>query len=101
MHHGIETCGGTGESPVKGVVMKLAVIALSASPGDSAQSIEIEGGVTTHGEGIAAFDRHGAIGMLRDSGFATLGGASTRSEGSEGVEATSNGAIWSTLRAPP
>ena len=75
VHRGIETFGGTGDSLVKGVVMKLAAVALSIKPGGSAQSIEIEGGVTTHGEGVAPFELHGAIGTLRVSGgFAATGG---------------------------
>ena len=75
VHHGVETFGGIGDSLVKGVVMKLAAIALSVKPGGSAQSIEIDGGVTTHGEAVAPLELHGAIGMLRISGgFATTGG---------------------------
>ncbi len=55
--------------------MKLAAIALSVKRGGSAQSIEIDGGVTTHGEGVAPLELHGAIGALRISGgFATTGG---------------------------
>ena len=55
--------------------MKLAAVALSVKPGGSAQSIEIECGVTTHGEGVAPVELHGAIGILRVSGgFAATGG---------------------------
>jgi len=75
VHRGIETFGGTGDSLVKGVVMKLAAVALSIKPSGSAQSIEIDGGVTTHGEGVTPFELHGAIGALRISGgFAATGG---------------------------
>ncbi len=75
VHRGIETFGGIGDSLVKGAVMKLAAVALSVKPGGSAQSIEIEGGVVTHGEGVAPFELHGAVGTLRVSGgFAATGG---------------------------
>lgn len=75
VHRGVETFGGTGDSLVKGVVMKLAAIALSVKPGGSAQAIEIDGGITTHGEGVAPLELHGAIGTLRvGGGFAATGG---------------------------
>ena len=75
VHRGVETFGGTGDSLVTGVVMKLAAIALSVKPGSSAQAIEIDGGVTTHGEGVAPVELHGAIGSLRIcGGFAAAGG---------------------------
>ena len=60
---------------LKGVVVKLAAIALSVKPGGSAQSIEIDGGITTHGEGVAPVELHGAIGSTRvGGGFAAAGG---------------------------
>jgi hypothetical protein len=37
-------------------------------PGGSAQAIEIDGGLTTHGTGVAPFELHGAIGTFRVSG---------------------------------
>ncbi len=75
VHRGIETFGGTGDSLVKGVVMKLSAIALSVKPGGSAREIEIDGGVTTHGPGVAPIELNGAIESLRvRGGFAALGG---------------------------
>lgn len=75
VHRGVETFGGTGDSLVKGVVMKLSAIALSVKPGGAAQAIEIDGGLTTHGEGVAPFELHGAIGTFRVSGgLAAAGG---------------------------
>jgi hypothetical protein len=75
VHRGVETFGGTGDSLVKGVVIKLAAIALSVKPGGSAQAIEIDGGVTTHGAGVAPLELHGAIEALRiGGGFAASGG---------------------------
>jgi hypothetical protein len=68
VRRGIETFGGTGDSLVKGVVMRLSAIGLSVKPGGSARNIEIEGGVITHGEGIAPVELHGAIQSLRVSG---------------------------------
>jgi len=75
VHRGIETFGGTGESLVKGVVMKLSAIGLSIKPGGSAQEIEVDGGIITNGEGIAPIELHGEIGLLQVSGgFKALGG---------------------------
>ncbi|VTU28528.1 hypothetical protein SRS16CHR_04284 [Variovorax sp. SRS16] len=75
VHRGVETFGGTGDSLVKGVVMKLAAIALSIKPGGSAQAIEIDGGLTTHGEGVAPMELHGAIGTFKvGGGLAAAGG---------------------------
>ena len=68
VHRGIETFGGTGDSLVKGVVLKLAAVALSVKPGGSALAIEVDGGVATHGEGVPPVELHGAIGTLRVSG---------------------------------
>jgi hypothetical protein len=68
VRRGIETFGGTGDSLVKGVVMKLSAIGLSVKPGGSARDIVIDGGVITHGEGIPPIELHGAIQLLRVSG---------------------------------
>ncbi|MQR02794.1 hypothetical protein [Glaciimonas soli] len=65
---GIETFGATGESLVKGVVMTLSAIGLSIKPGGSAREITIDGGVITHGEGIAPLEVHGEIGALHITG---------------------------------
>ena len=74
VHRGIETFGGTGDSLVKGVVMKLSAIALSVKPGGSAREIEIAGGVKTNGAGVAPIEQHGAIETLRlTGGFAANG----------------------------
>ena len=75
VHRGIETFGGTGNSLVKGQVLKLAAIALSVKPGGSASAIEIDGGVVTHGEGVPPIELHGAIEVLRVAGgFKATGG---------------------------
>ena len=68
VRRGIETFGGTGDSLVKGVVVKLSAIGLSVKHGGSAREIEIDGGVITHGEGIAPVELHGSIQSLRVSG---------------------------------
>jgi hypothetical protein len=68
VRRGIETFGGTGDSLVKGVVMKLSAVGLSVKPGGSAREIEIDGGVITHGEGIVPVELHGAIESLRVRG---------------------------------
>jgi hypothetical protein len=45
--------------------MKPSAIGLSVKPGGSAREIVIDGGVITHGEGIAPIELHGAIQLLR------------------------------------
>jgi hypothetical protein len=75
IRHGIETFGGTGDSLVKGVVVKLAAIALSVKPGGSARSISIQGGLVTHGAGVSPIELHGSIGRFQVfDGFAADGG---------------------------
>ena len=68
VHNGIDTYGGTGDSLVKGVVIKLAAIALSIRPGGSARSISIAGGLTTHGIGVTPLELHGTVDSLQISG---------------------------------
>jgi hypothetical protein len=75
VRRGIETFGGTGDSLVKGVVLKLSAIALSIKPGGSAREIDIAGGIKTNGPGVAPIEQHGAIDALRISGgFVANGG---------------------------
>ncbi len=64
VHRGIETFGGTGDSLVKGVIVNLSAIALSVKPGGSATSIEVGGGLTTHGKGVAPLEIQGDIGIF-------------------------------------
>ena len=64
VHRGVETFGATGDSLVKGVVVKLAAVALSVKPGGSADSVEVRGGLTTHGAGVVPLELHGAIEAL-------------------------------------
>jgi hypothetical protein len=65
VRRGIETFGGTGDSLVKGVVLKLPATALSIKPGGSARKITIAGGLTTHGSGINPLELHGTIDSLQ------------------------------------
>jgi hypothetical protein len=75
VHRGIETYGGTGNSLVKGVVVKLVAIALSLKPGAAARNIDIAGGLITHGEGAAPLELNGAIESFQvTDGFAVAGG---------------------------
>ena len=48
VRRGIETNGRTGDSLVKGVVVKLPAIALSIKPGGSARKISVAGGSGAH-----------------------------------------------------
>ena len=68
VHHGIETFGGTGESLVKGVITTLAAIGLSIKPGGAAQEIDINGGLTVHGDGVPALELLGPVWALRIDG---------------------------------
>ena len=70
VRRGIETYGGTGESLVKGVVMRLSAIPLSVKPGGSARKVEIAGGLAAHGAAVEAMELHGAIETLRVEGIA-------------------------------
>jgi hypothetical protein len=74
IRRGIDTYGGTGDSLVKGVVVKLAAIALSIKPGGSVRSISIAGGLTTHGVGVAPLELHGTVGSLQISDGMTAAG---------------------------
>jgi hypothetical protein len=68
VRRGIETFGGTGDSLVKGVVVSLSAIGLSLKPGASARTIDIKGGITTHGKGISPLELQGSIGSLSIDG---------------------------------
>ena len=75
VRRGVETYGSTGDSLVKGVVVKLSAIGLSVKPGGSARRIDVAGGLITHGEGVNPLELHGAIGSLRIAdGFSVSGG---------------------------
>jgi len=76
VRRGIETYGGTGDSLVKGVVVKLAAIALSIKPGGSVRSISIAGGLTTHGAGVTPVELHGTVDSLQIfEGLSASGGS--------------------------
>ena len=55
VRRGIETYGGAGPSLVKGVIQQLSAIALSIKPGAEVESIEICGGLKTHGPPNSSF----------------------------------------------
>ena len=75
VRRGIETYGGTGDSLVKGVVVKLSATALSIKPGGSARKIVVAGGLITHGAGINPLELHGMVDSLQiTDGFAAAGG---------------------------
>lgn len=79
VRRGIETYGGTGDSLVKGVVVRLSAVALSIKPGGSARKIVIAGGLITHGEGVNPLELHGTIDSLQvTEGFAAAGGGFER-----------------------
>lgn len=75
VRRGIETYGGNGDSLVKGVVVRLSAIALSIKPGGFARSVEIAGGLITHGRDIDPLELHGGIDSLQiTGGLAAPGG---------------------------
>ena len=75
VRRGIETYGGTGDSLVKGVVLKLSAIALSIKPGGSARKIVVAGGLITRGEGVNPLELHGRVDSLQiTEGFVAGGG---------------------------
>jgi hypothetical protein len=75
VRRGIETYGGTGDSLVKGVVIRLSATALSIKPGGSATKIVISGGLITHGQGINPLELHGMVESLQvTEGFAAVAG---------------------------
>jgi hypothetical protein len=75
VRRGIETYGGTGDSLVKGVVVRLSATAFSVKPGGSARKIAIAGGLITHGEGVNLLELHGAVDSLQvTQGLAAVGG---------------------------
>ncbi|NML35242.1 hypothetical protein [Paraburkholderia antibiotica] len=69
VRRGIETYGGTGDSLVKGVVLKLSAIAFSVKPGGVAREVVVEGGLVTHGEGVEPLELHGSVSVLRIEGL--------------------------------
>jgi hypothetical protein len=75
VRRGIETYGGIGDSLVKGVVVKLAAVALSIKAGGSARRIQVFGGLVTHGAGVNPLEQHGRIESLQvTDGFNATGG---------------------------
>jgi hypothetical protein len=75
VRRGIETYGATGDSLVKGVVVKLSAIALSIKPGGSARKIVVAGGLITRGEGVNPLELHGSVDSLQiTEGFVAAGG---------------------------
>ena len=50
------------------MVLKLLAIALSVKVGGSAREIDIDGGVTTHGDGVAPLEMLGVVGRLSVEG---------------------------------
>jgi hypothetical protein len=74
VRRGIETYGGSGPSLVKGVIQQLSAIALSIKSGAEVESIEICGGLKTHGPQILPLEQLGSIRRLSiEGGFASHG----------------------------
>jgi hypothetical protein len=79
VRRGIETYGGTGDSLVKGVVVKLPAVALSIKPGGSVRKISVAGGLITHGAGVNPLELQGQVDALQvTEGVAAAGGGFDR-----------------------
>jgi hypothetical protein len=78
VRRGVETYGATGNSLVKGVVVKLAAIGLSVKPAGSARNIVVAGGLITHGTGVSPLELHGSIERLEVTGGFTAGGGTDK-----------------------
>ena len=75
VRRGIETYGGTGDSLVKGVVVRLSAIAFSVKPGGAVRKVKIAGGLVTHGKGVDPMELRGTIeGLHVAGGCVALGG---------------------------
>ena len=75
VRRGITTHGGTGNSLVKGVVVRLPATPLSIKPGGTVQQLVVGGGLLSHGQGIDPLQMHGAVASLELSGgFSGLAG---------------------------
>jgi hypothetical protein len=99
VRRGIETYGGTGDSLVKGVVVKLPAVALSIKPGGSARKISVAGGLITHGAGITPLELHGTVDSLQITEGLTASGAGFA--GSPVTEDAVRSAGSETTKAPP
>jgi hypothetical protein len=81
VRRGIETHGGVGDSLVKGMVIRLAAIAVSIKQGGSVRRLTVNGGLLTHGEGVDAMELHGTIASLQVAErLGPLGGGFARIE---------------------
>jgi hypothetical protein len=77
VRRGVETYGGTGRSLIEGKAVTLSALGLSVRLGGAADAIEIDGGIRTHGLGVAPIELHGEVGLLQvDGGIAGAGGGS-------------------------
>ncbi|MBV8188007.1 MAG: hypothetical protein JO339_12260, partial [Alphaproteobacteria bacterium] len=65
VRRGIETFGGTGDSLVKGVVVKLPATALSIKPGGTARRISVACGLVAHGRGVQSLELLGPVDTLQ------------------------------------
>ncbi|HUA78212.1 MAG TPA: hypothetical protein VMA86_11130, partial [Acetobacteraceae bacterium] len=68
VRRGIETFGGTGDSLVKGVVLKLPATAFSVKPGGFVRRLAVMGGLVSHGAGIDPLELAGGVEVLEIGG---------------------------------
>jgi hypothetical protein len=68
VHGGILTHGGTGESLVRGEIVRLSAYALSVQPGGRIDRVDVDGGLDSAGACVPAVEVKGKVGALRVAG---------------------------------
>jgi hypothetical protein len=68
VHNGVATGGGTGESLVRGEIVKLSAHALSVQPGGRVERVDVGGALTATGPGAMALDIRGEVVEMRVAG---------------------------------
>lgn len=67
--HGVTTEGSQGQTLVKGVIMNLTADGISIKPGGDVQELNVSGGITTLGDGVASYRIEGGkVHRLKVSG---------------------------------
>ena len=68
VHNGVSTHGGTGESLVRGEIVRLSAHALSVQPGGRIERVDVGGTLSAAGPGVTAVDIRGEVGQMRVAG---------------------------------
>ena len=68
VHNGVSTHGGTGESLVRGEIVRLSAHALSVQPGGRIERVDVGGTLSAAGPGVTAVDIRGEVVEMRVAG---------------------------------